>query len=283
MASTVDAVLAEHPDLVRLGDRPRLTAYLRDLWARREFALTVPLGELRALHMDTALGNSWHVLNPLISAGIYYLIFGVVLNARADVPNYPAFLVTGMFVYYYTQRTVAAGSRTVVTNMRLIQSLTFPRAILPIAAAVRESIAQGPVVLVLLGLVLLTGERPSWSWLGLLPAYALQAVFNAGVALAAGRATFHFRDIEQLLPYLLRLWMYLSGIFFTVDRIPEGWPRIVFELNPMYVFIRMARELLLEGGAHPTVWALATGWALCALVAGFVFFQRQEGQYGRGW
>ncbi len=283
MASTVDAVLAEHPELVRLGGRPPLGVYLRDLWARREFAVTVPLGELRAQHMDTALGSSWHVLNPLISAGIYYMVFGVVLNARADVANYPAFLVTGMFVYYYTQRTVAAGARTVVTNMRLIQSLTFPRAILPIAAAVRESIAQGPVVAVLLGLVLLTGERPAWGWLGLLPAYALQAAFNAGVALTAGRATFHFRDIEQLLPYLLRLWLYLSGIFFTADRIPAGWARTLFELNPMHVYVRLARELLLDGAATPSVWALAAGWALAALVGGFVFFQREEGQYGRGW
>jgi teichoic acid transport system permease protein len=283
MASPADVVLTRHPELVRLGTRPRLGAYLRDLWQRREFAWTVPVSELRALHMNTVLGNSWHVLNPLLSAGIYYLVFGVVLGARAAVANYPSFLIIGIFVYYYTQRSVSAGSRAVVTNMKLIQSLTFPRAILPIASALRETIAQGPVIGVLIAVVLLTGEHPHWGWLGILPAYALQAMFNVGLALAAGRATFHFRDVEQLLPYLMRIWFYLSGIFFTAERLPEGWLRTAFQLNPMHVYIHLARELLRQGAATPVEWGTAAAWALGSLVAGFLFFQREEGEYGRGW
>lgn len=279
----VAPILARHPELVRLGGRPALGLYLRQLWGRREFALTVPLGELRAQHMDTALGNAWHVLNPLLQAGVYYLIFGVVLNARADVPNYPAFLVIGLSVYFFTQKSIMGGARTIVANLRLIQSLTFPRAILPVAAALREAVAQVPVLVVLLAFVLLTGARPAWAWLLIVPAAALQVVFNVGAAFIAGRATFHFRDMEQILPFLLRLWFYMSGVFFTVERIPEGWPRRLFEANPIYSFIELARELLLGGGAPLHLWIRATAWSAAVLVAGFLFFQREEGEYGRGW
>jgi teichoic acid transport system permease protein len=167
--------------------------------------------------------------------------------------------------------------------MRLIQSLTFPRAILPISSTLRESLAQIPVLGVLLVFLLATGARPTWSWLLVPVAYALQVLFNAGAAFLAGRATFHFRDMEQLLPFVLRLWFYVSGVFFTADRIPAGWARTLFEANPVYAFIALNRELLLQGGAAPALWGRAGAWAVALVAVGFVFFQRREGEYGRGW
>ncbi len=282
-ATQVDLLLAAHPELVVQGRRPRLGPYLRDLWNRREFALTVPLGELRAEHMNTVLGNLWHVLSPLLQAAVYYLVFGVILGARADVENYPAFLVTGLFVFFYSHKAIMSGARTIVVNMRLIQSLTFPRAILPISSTLRESLAQIPVLGVLLVFLLVTSARPTWSWLLVPVAYALQVLFNVGAAFLAGRATFHFRDMEQLLPFVLRLWFYVSGVFFTADRIPAGWARTLFEANPVYAFIALNRELLLQGGAAPALWGRAGAWAVALVAVGFVFFQRREGEYGRGW
>lgn len=280
---TALAALAGRAGLVRLGGVPRLRDYLRDLWSRREFAVTVPLGELRAQHMNSVLGGAWHLLNPLLSAAVYYLVFGVILGAQGDVPNYPAFLVIGLFVFYYTQKTLVAGSRTVVANLRLIQNLTFPRAVLPLAAVLSETIAQVPAVAVMFGLVLLTGVAPALDWLGLVAVYVLLATFNLGIALLVGRATFHFRDVEQLLPYVLRLWLYLSGVLFATSRVPEGWPRTLFELNPMFAYVDLARSVLLYDGAEATRWGLAVAWSVTALVAGFRFFWRGEASYGRGW
>ncbi|MPZ87584.1 MAG: ABC transporter permease [Nitriliruptorales bacterium] len=283
MNQSVDALLARHPELVRLGGRPPLATYLRLLWCHRAFVLTVPLGELRAQHQHTVLGRAWHLLNPILSAAVYYLVFGVVLGARTDVVNYPAFLVIGLFVFTYSSKCATAGARTIVTNARLLQSLTFPRATLPVAGVLRETIAQAPMVTVMLALVLLTGERPAWEWLLIVPVYALQALFNIGLSLVAARATFHFRDVEQILPYVLRLWLYVSGVFFAAERVPAGWARTLFDTNPMQVFLRLARGLLMGTGAAPEQWGAAAAWAGAALVAGFVFFQRREGDYGRGW
>jgi teichoic acid transport system permease protein len=283
MTLNVDSLLTRHPELVRLGVRPPVRAYLRQLWRHRSFALTVPLGELQAQHQHTALGRAWHLLNPILSAAIYYLVFGVVLGARADVVNYPAFLVVGLFVFTYTAKAATAGAKTMVTNARLMQSLAFPRATLPLAAVLREAIAQAPIVAVMIAFVMLTGERPNWTWLLLVPAYCLQALFTTGVALAAARATFHFRDVEQILPYVLRLWLYVSGVFFAAERVPAGWARTLFDANPLQVFIGLARGALLGAGTTAGQWTLATLWAVTALVAGFVFFQRREEAYGRGW
>lgn len=266
----------------RMGDPLPLRAYLAEMWERREFAVAVPLSELRAQNQNTVLGSLWHLLNPLLLAGVFYLVFGVILGARGGIENYPAFLIIGVFVFSYTQKAVMAGTRTITANLRLIQSLSFPRAVLPVAAQIGESIAQLPAMAALLVLVTLTGARPSPAWLLLVPLLALQALFNLGVSFFVARATFHFQDVAHLLPFVLRLWLYLSGVFFSVDFVPEGWMRTVFELNPAWPFIALTRASLMDGTTTGRLWVTALAWTVPLVVLGLLWFRRGEEEFGRG-
>lgn len=272
-------------ELTRLGTRPRLGPYLRQLWLRREFILTVPLGELRAQHMNTALGSLWHLLNPLINVGVYYLIFGVVLGARDSADNYVGFLVVGLFTFHFVQKATMSGARIIVANLPLLQNLSFPRASLPMAGMLGEMLAQIPAVAVMLLLVAVTGESWAWQWLLVVPSFLLLAAFNLGLAFITGRLTFHFRDIQELLPYLLRIWFYLSGVFFGIEKIPADPPifRQLFRANPAQAFIEFHRGLLLDGSVDTGALSLMVGWALVLLVAGFFFFRQYEAEYGRGY
>lgn len=271
-----------HPGLKQLGVKPSFRKYLADIWAKRDFAWTVPVGELKAMHMNTVLGSAWHLLNPLLLAVVYFLVFGVFFGARDTVDNYVGFLTIGILVFTFTQKSLAAGSRTLIANFPLIQSVTFPRIVLPFASVLGEVIAHLPAVLAMIVVVVLTGEPLAWAWLLLVPAVLLQAVFNLGIAFVSGRLTFHFRDTQQLLPFVTRLWMYLSGIFYTIDVVPSEF-RPAFELNPLYVFISLVRDALLDGRADGRTWLLAVAWAFALAVVGFFFFRGKETEYGRGY
>lgn len=285
-------------DLQRVGGRQRLGPYLRSMWERRDFIVTVPLGQLRAQNQNTVFGNLWHLLNPLLLAGVYYVIFGILfpVGGRGEITNYAGYLITGIFGFTYLNKGIMAGTRTVTANLSLIQQINFPRAALPLSATIVETVAQGPAVLALVALVAITGTPPSWNWLLLLPAIAIQAVFLLGACLLVARATFHFRDIEQLLPFLLRLWMYLSGLFFSLDLVvdkllqhPEWlWLRTAFELNPAWLFMSLWRTAMLGTvgppvhAAPPWYWAAAVAWSVGLLVVGFLFFRANESEYSRG-
>lgn len=283
MTEDVQRALRGDHELTQLGVRPPLSRYLGDIWRRRDFVFAAPLGELRAQHRNTVLGSTWHLLNPLLLASIYYIIFGVILDAGRGIDNYVAFLIIGMFVFYYTQKTALGSARAVVANVRLIQSLTFPRSILPLSGLISESIAHLPAVATMLTLVLLTGVRPTAAWLGLPLALALQAVFNLGLALTIGRAAFHFRDVQQLLPYVTRIWFYFSGVLFAISRVPEGLPRTLFQLNPAFAYVDIHRALLLDARFPVDSWLVGAVWAGVALITGGVFFRQGETMYGRGW
>ena len=211
--------------LLDMGRRPALRAYLRALWDRREFALLVPLGEMRQRNMDTLLGGSWHILNPLFQAGIYYLLFGVLLQQRGGIDNYPAWLIIGLFLFGLTQKSIQSSTRIIVTKAAMLRSLNFPAGILPISVNISELLAFLPAVLVMLFIVVVTGERPSFLWLLLLPLIVLQVMMNLGLSLIVARLTVHFRDLDNILNHLLRMWMYFSGVLFSIEPAPEGWIR----------------------------------------------------------
>jgi teichoic acid transport system permease protein len=171
-----------HPELSKLGVRPPLGTYLRECWRRRDFARAIAEGELRSQNMDTVLGNLWHVLTPLLLAGVYVLIFGIILDTSRGVENTIAFLVIGVFVYHYSQKSVMGGAKSVVANEGLIRSIRFPRAILPLSTVLGHALAFVSPFVVMLLIALATGETPGVAWLLLLPIVLLLTVFNIGAA-----------------------------------------------------------------------------------------------------
>ena len=273
------AAEARAAGLHEMSRRPPLRTYLRLLWQRREFALLVPLGEMRQRNMDTLLGGSWHVLNPLFQAGIYYLLFGVLLQQRAEIDNYPAWLIIGLFLFGFTQKSVQSSARIIVTKAGMLRSLNFPAGILPISVNLSELLAFIPAAAVMLFVVLATGERPALVLVLIVPLIALQFLMNLGLSLLVARLTVHFRDLDNLLNHLLRMWMYFSGVLFPIDLAPEGLIRELLRINPPHTFLATARGLLLDGTLDVRSATWAAGWTVGALIVGLLFFHRYEGRY----
>ncbi|WP_043267887.1 ABC transporter permease [Streptomyces sp. CT34] len=282
---------AQKYGLAQSGARPSLAEYIRQLWDRRHFISAFSSARLTAQFSQAKLGQVWQVATPLLNALVYYLIFGLLIGTRKGVPDYVPFLVTGVFIFTFTQSSVMAGTRAISGSLGLVRALHFPRACLPISFSLMQLqqllISMGVLVAILLGF----GQVPTWSWLLVIPALALQFVFNTGLAMVMARLGSKTPDLAQLMPFIMRTWMYASGVMFSIDLILKGKhvPHIVEVLlyaNPAAVYIDLVRFALIDSfKAHqlpPHVWAFAGGWALLAGVAGFVYFWKAEERYGRG-
>lgn len=283
------AELAAKYGLAVSGARPGLPEYVRQLWGRRHFIAAYARARLMAMYTKARLGQVWQVLTPLLNAAVYYLIFGLLLGTRRGIEKYPAFLITGVFIFTFTQQSVMAGTRSIADNLGLIRALHFPRACLPIAFTLIQLQQLLVSMVVLLVVVLLTGEVPAWSWLLVVPALVLQSVFNTGLALVMARVGSKVRDMTQLMPFIMRTWLYTSGVFYSIDHVVKDVPYavgLVLDVNPAAVFINLMRFALMDSvdsaSLPPHVWAVAAGWALLMGVAGFVYFWKAEESYGRG-
>ncbi|NYV75231.1 ABC transporter permease [Streptomyces sp. UH6] len=285
------AELAARYGLSVSGARPAIPAYVRQLWNRRHFIVAFSRAKLSAQYSQAKLGQLWQVVTPLLNALVYYLIFGLILNAGRGLPKdvYIPFLVTGVFVFTFTQTSVMSGVRAISGNLGLVRALHFPRASLPISFALQQLQQLLVSMIVLFVVVMVFGSRPSLSWLLIVPALLLQFGFNTGLALIMARAGAHTPDLAQLMPFVTRTWMYASGVMFSIPAMLEGrpgWIADVLQWNPAAVYMDLIRFALIDGygseNLPPHVWAVALGWAVVILAGGFVYFWKAEERYGRG-
>jgi teichoic acid transport system permease protein len=271
------------------------------------------------MYTEARLGQLWQVLTPLLNSAVYYLVFGILFQANRGISNYIAFLVTGVFIFGFTERSIVVGSTVMRANIALIRALHFPRACLPLAYVLVEFQQLMVSMLVLFAIVLGTGEPLTWYWLFLVPVLVMQATFNMGAALILARLGAGAQDVTQLVPFLTRIWRYFCGVMYSIDSLPATlpeWAKNVLSLNPAAVYISLTRYAImstqrtdapgaqpfnaakcaifnakkipaLQAYCHPTttiseLWLAGVGWAVLTLAVGVVYFWQAETRYGRG-
>ncbi|AOR30735.1 ABC transporter [Streptomyces fodineus] len=285
------AQLAAKYGLAVSGARPSLPEYVRQLWGRRHFVLAFSQAKLTAQYSQAKLGQLWQVATPLLNAGVYYFIFGVILHASRGLSQdvYIPFLVTGVFVFTFTQSSVMSGVRAISGNLGLVRALHFPRASLPISFSLQQLQQLLFSMIVMFVVAIGFGSYPSLAWLLIVPVLLLQFLFNTGLALIVARMGAKTPDLAQLMPFILRTWMYTSGVMFSIHKIMEGRSEIavrLLQVNPAAIYMDLMRYALIDGyGASnlpPHVWAIALFWAVAVFAGGFVYFWKAEERYGRG-
>jgi teichoic acid transport system permease protein len=281
--------LAHRHGLSSAGALPSLWQYTKDIWAYRHFITSYANARASSTFGVTHLGSIWQVLTPLFNAAVYYVIFGVILNTKGGVGNFIAYLCCGVFIYSFTSVVVGGGTQAITGNLGLIRALFFPRASLPISVVLVEVRNLFASMTVLMTIVVLTGEPIRLQWLLIIPALFLQTFFNAGLALFLARLGSKVIDVKNLVPFVLRIWMYLSAVLYPVTRFTHefhGWKLHVIEANPLLVYIELIRHALIANvelaGPPMTLWLEALIWAIVVFLVGYVFFWRGEKGYGRG-
>jgi teichoic acid transport system permease protein len=283
------AELAAKYGLKLSGKRPSLFEYSKQLWARRSFIGAYATAKLVVQYSSSKLGQVWQILTPLLNAAVYFLVFGMLLGSSRGIPDYIPYLCTGVFVFNFTQQAVLNGTRSISDNLGLIRALQFPRACLPIAFTVNQ-LQQLMISMGVLGVIILVSGLPiTMHWLLVIPILLLQSLFNAGLAMWMARIGAKTSDMAQLMPFIIRTWMYMSGIFWSVSTVTAHLPHAaatLIDANPALIFNELMRYALMTSVPASSlphhVWLMAGAWALIGGVGGYVFFWKAEEEYGRG-
>lgn len=283
--------LAEQYGLRDTTARPTLLSYIKQLWDRKQFIWAYAAARTSKQYSESRLGQLWQVITPLLQAGVYYLVFGMLLQTSRGIDNFVAFLITGVFIFTFLQRSLNNGSRSISGSLQMIRALHFPRAVLPLSFVLVEFKQLLISLIALFVIVLGTGEPLTLKWLLVVPAIVLITLFNIGLGMFMARIGAISPDINQLLPFVIRIWFYTSGVFYTIDRWLDNLPAYlhpILQLNPGAVFLDLYRGILIashdptEMPAGLNVWAIAVVWSVIMLIGGFLFFWHREERYGRG-
>lgn len=289
-------VQVEGAQLDLVLSRPPFGEYLRRLWARRHFILVDAKARVDAGTRANLLGKAWLIINPILDATVYFLVFGLLLNSSRGIPNFIGYLVIGVFLFQWTTKCLNQGARAITSGRTLIRSFAFPRASLPIATVTRATITFGPTLATMIILVVLipwlmpvlnpSGEpiepHMTWRWFLVPFVLVLQLAMNMGLALLTARICARIPDLTQLIGVFTRFWLYTSAVFFSISRF-DGvpWLQTLMQLNPMYIVLDMVRDCLLYGVTPSwSSWVLLTVWSGGLLIAGSLIFWLGEESYG---
>ncbi|MFC8598261.1 MULTISPECIES: ABC transporter permease [unclassified Isoptericola] len=271
--------------LFPVGARPPVAAYVAELWDRRHFLWAEARAKVASGTRETLLGQAWLIVNPILNGLAFYVIFGVVLEARAGIENFVGYLIIGVFLFQFTTTCVTGAARSVAGGRNLVRAFSFPRAALPVSVVLRGVLTLVPTLAAMFLLLLVLPEAEDWSpAAALFPAVlVLQVVFVTGLSLLLARVAAALPDLNQLIGVLMRFWLYGSAVFFSIDRF-ESYPQVVgvMQANPMFLVIDAARDTLLYGVVPGlSTWLGLGAWAVGTLVVGFLVFWQAEDSYGR--
>jgi lipopolysaccharide transport system permease protein len=248
----------------------------RELWDAREVAVRFGQRDIVLRYRQTAIGIAWVLIQPLVSAGIFAIVFGAVAKLPTGGVPYFLFSFMSMLVWTLFSSTLSRAASSLVANQALVSKVFFPRMLVPLSSAASTLLDFG--VGFVLGIVLLFLYRinPGWAVL-LTPIWVLIFLATAlGVGLAASAWTVKYRDVQYVIPWLLQIALYATPVAYSTDAVPAAL-RPLFLANPLAWMMDGFRWSVL-GTPIPPAWQLIGSVIVAVLVflLGALVFQRYE-------
>ena len=256
----------------------------REFWEYRDLLVLLIQRDVTSRYKQTLLGPLWFVLQPVLTAFVFAIVFGRVAGIPTDGIPGPLFYLCGLLGWTYFAQNITNAGASFVNNAQLFGKVYFPRLIVPLAVILSNLVAFAiqlvPFLLFLAYYLLFTNEGGAihLTWRVLLAVLPLLhvAVLSFGVSLLMSAATAKYRDLIHLNQFLIQIWMFATPIFYPLSKVPPKWAWIIW-VNPISVPVEAFRICLLgRGTLDVTEVASSVAVALLLCVAGLITFQKVE-------
>ena len=250
----------------------------REIAAYRELLWVLAVRDVRVRYKQAVLGATWALIRPLMQMVIFTLLFGKLAKIPSDGIAYPVFVFAGLLPWTFFANTVSASSGSLVASSNLVSKVYFPRLIVP-AASMGASLVDFLVSLALLAALMLwygVGFQPSVLLAPLLILGMMLLALGVGTLLAALSVT--YRDVAQIVPFMIQIWMFATPVIYPASFIPEQW-RWVLLVNPMTGYTEAFRAAIV---GQPIGWGMlgiSVLASLLLLALGVAYFQRVEQRF----
>lgn len=249
---------------------------LRELWTYRDLLMILAGRDVKLRYKQTALGITWVVLQPLVAALIFTVMFGRFAKLPSDGHPYLVFVFSGVVVWNYFAAVLQRAGNSLITDQRLITKVYFPRLAIPLASTFSAMIDLFVSLAVLAIIMGAYGIAPTWRVLTLPFFIALAALTATGVSLWLSALNVKYRDFAHAMPFMLQVWMFASPVAYATTIVPEKW-RLLYALNPAVAFVEGTRWAVLGTSAVKVEMVVLTAvLSGIVFIGGAFFFRRVE-------
>jgi len=259
------------------GQQPLLD--IADIWPFRHLFAVLVRRNLKIRYQQTILGVGWALLQPIMFAFVFTIIFGRLVGMPTNGIPYPIFVMSGLSVWLFVAQAFPQASASIVMNPHLVTRIYFPRIILPMAAIATAAADFLISILLLVALMAWYGIVPSVGVLLFAPMMLIALATVLGLSLWFSALYVPFRDVGHLLPFIVQIWMFLCPVVYPSNLLPEKYA-FLYMLNPIGVVIDTSRWAF-AGGAAPEPYAVGVSalTAFAILLSGYWYFRRSEATF----
>ena len=233
--------------------------------------------DFKKKYKRTVLGMAWSVLSPLLTLLVMRLVFTQFFGRTT--PHYTTYLFCGNLVFSYFNEATSQGMSSLMGNASIFTKVNVPKYLFLFSKNIQTLINFGLPLCVFFVVCVLDHITFTWRLICLLYPIACLVLFNIGVGLILSALFVFFRDIQYLWSVFTQLLMYLSAIFYTIDQYSHA-VQCLFLLNPVYLFIRYFRKIVIEM-TIPTIWfhLLMAADAAIVLCIGFWIYKKYNTRF----
>lgn len=252
---------------------------LPELWHFRELLFRLAWRDIAVRYKQTSIGITWAILQPFLTMVVFTLVFGKFAEFPSNGVPYPIFTYSALLPWTYFASSVALSSSSVVSNRTMVTKVYFPRVLLPLAGVTVPIADFVFASAVLVGMMAWFQVWPIWA-IVLAPAFLFMALITAlGVGLFLSAVAVRYRDVPYTIPFLIQIWMFVSGVVYAISALPERWQWLL-SLNPMTAVIAGFQWGLLGTPAPDLGKTLVSIVSAAAFfVVGLGYFRRSEPRF----
>lgn len=218
------------------------------------------------------LGAAWSVVNPLLNLLIMRIVFGYFFGNAIE--HYTIYLFCGTVVFSFFSESTAEGLMVLVGNAHIFSKVNVPKYLFLLARNVQTLINFLLTLLVFFLFCALDGIMFSWRFLLLIYPVLMLMLFNLGMGFILSTLNAFFRDMQYLWGILTQFLLYLSAVFYSIDSFPANVQK-AFLLNPIYLFIRYFRKIVLDGTIPSVGFHLLLAFDTLAVLAVGIWLYRK--------
>jgi lipopolysaccharide transport system permease protein len=250
----------------------------RELWEYKGLLFFLIRRDIKLRFQQTAIGFLWIILQPLIQMLVFTVFLGILVKVpTGDVP-YHIYFLSAFIVWQFFSQVINFSAYSLVGNIGIITKCYFPRMVFPLSTVASALVDFGiSFVLLLVFLLINSGYFISFRYL-LLPILVLiTTIFASGIGLLFGALMVLFRDMKNLLGFILQIWMYITPIMYPISIVPEEY-QIILYLNPLTALVDAYRWVFLNQSKPPQFDHLLISLIIAAIfwLSGAIIFRSME-------
>jgi lipopolysaccharide transport system permease protein len=245
-----------------------------ELLGARDLFMILLGRELRVRYKQTALGVVWVLLQPLVPAIIFAVVFGSFARLPSAGAPYLLFALSGLVLYGLFSTAVSRAGTSLVRDGGLISKVYFPRVVLPLASGSAGVVDFLVGLAVILVLMVALGQALTVAVIAIPLIVGLTLTLALGLGIAISALSANYRDFGYVVPFVLQLLLYGSPVAYSMEILPSSFAN-AYALNPLVPLIEAFRWALL-GTPAPTAGQILLGSVSGAvmIVAGILVFSR---------